>query len=200
MSAFLENIKFCVVGDGATGKTCMLISYTQNKFAGEHSPTVFDNYSCNVMVDSRVFQLNLWDTAGQEDYDRLRPLSYPHTDCFLMCFSLVAPQSFANIKSKWHPEIAHHCPGTPIILVGTKLDAREDETVVAALKSKGKNAISTEQGLALAKEIEAKAYVECSSLTQENLKEVFDNAIKATIEAKQKSKNDQATCSKCCIL
>lgn len=71
-----------------------------------------------MVVDGISVSLGLWDTAGQEDYDRLRPLSYPQTDVFLICFSVASPSSFENVTSKWYPEIKHHCPDAPMILVG----------------------------------------------------------------------------------
>jgi Ras family protein A len=59
-------------------------------------------------------ELALWDTAGQEDYDRLRPLSYPDTDVILMCFSIDSPDSLENIPEKWTPEVKHFCPNVPL--------------------------------------------------------------------------------------
>eukprot|EP00731_Ephydatia_muelleri_P016015 Em0009g439a len=153
----MQSIKCVVVGDG------------------------FDNYSANVMIDGRPINLGLWDTAGQEDYDRLRPLSYPLTDVFLICFSLVSPSSYENVKAKWYPEVSHHCPNTPIVLIGTKMDLRDDKETIQKLKEKRLTPITLPQGLQLQKEIGAVKFLECSAMTQKNVRTVFDEAIRASL-------------------
>jgi len=174
-------IKCVVVGDGTVGKTCMLISYTTDSFPGEYVPTVFDNYSAPMVCDGVPVSLGLWDTAGQEDYDRLRPLSYPQTDVFLICFSVVSPSSFENVTSKWCPEIKHHCADAPILLIGTKIDLREDKETLQILAENGQAPIKREQGQKLANKIRAVKYLECSALTQRGLKQVFDEAVRAVL-------------------
>ncbi|TFY74673.1 hypothetical protein EWM64_g9337 [Hericium alpestre] len=160
-------------------------------------PTVFDNYSANVMVDGKTISLGLWDTAGQEDYDRLRPLSYPQTDVFLICFSLVSPPSFENVKTKWYPEISHHAPSTSVVLVGTKLDLREDPGTIEKLRDRRMAPIQYPQGVSMAKEIGAVKYLECSALTQKGLKNVFDEAIRAVLNPPQREKKQKS--SKCIV-
>lgn len=83
MSKSLRPLKITIVGDGMVGKTCLLITYTQNEFPEEYIPTVFDNHACNITVDDNEYNLTLWDTAGQEDYERLRPLSYPNVSVYI---------------------------------------------------------------------------------------------------------------------
>ncbi|KAG7204170.1 hypothetical protein KM043_002008 [Ampulex compressa] len=134
------------------------------------------------MIGGDPYTLGLFDTAGQEDYDRLRPLSYPQTDVFLVCFSVVSPSSFENVKEKWVPEITHHCQRTPFLLVGTQIDLRDDVATIEKLAKNKQKPISGEQGEKLAKELKAVKYVECSALTQKGLKNVFDEAILAALE------------------
>jgi Ras-related C3 botulinum toxin substrate 1 len=101
------------------------ISYTTNAFPGEYISTVFDNYSVNVMYNEQAINLQLWDTAGQEDYKKLRPLSYPQTDIFIIAFSLIDPATLENDENAWIQEIKEYCPNSPYILVGLKSDLRD---------------------------------------------------------------------------
>ncbi|XP_040579917.1 cdc42 homolog [Lepeophtheirus salmonis] len=184
-----KTIKCVVVGDGAVGKTCMLISYATDKFPQEYVPTVFDNYMVNVMIGDDPYTLGLFDTAGQEDYDNLRHLCYPNTDIFLVCFSVIRPNSFANVRQKWSSEVKKYYKA-PILLVGTQVDLRNDEKTKEALSKCKQKPITEEQGRSLAKEIGAVRYSECSAITQNGLKDVFDEAIIAVLERPSSGKED----------
>jgi len=180
MSNQLE-VKCVVVGDGAVGKTCMLISYTEGRFPKEYVPTVFDNYEATIIVEGKEVKFSLWDTAGQEGYARIRTLSYPKTDIFLLCYSVVNPPSFVNVKDRWYTEIKHHCPNTPILLVGTKIDLRDDAATLEELQKQDKKPISQAEAEAMAKELGAINVLECSALTTQGLKNVFDTALTSVV-------------------
>ena len=176
----MQSIKLVAVGDHVTEKTDLITSYvTKSSDGREHIPTVFDNYSVDMTVHGKPIRLEIWDTASMEDYDHLRPLGYPQTRIFLVFFSLVSPQSLANVREKWVPEITHHCRNTPFLLVGTKLDLRNDPATIEKLKERRLAPITHEQGLQMQHEIGAVKYLECSALTGKGLEEVFYQAVSA---------------------
>ena len=120
----MQQVKLVVVGDGGVGKTSFLICETTRNFPCNYVPTVFDNYTANIMVRGFPFTVSLWNTAGQEDYDHLRPLSYPETDVFIVCFDVASRGSFQNVSEKWVPEVRHFVPEAVVLLLGTKTDLR----------------------------------------------------------------------------
>jgi len=177
------SIKLVAVGDGAVGKTSLFISHTTNRFPTEYVPTIFDAYAVSIMIGEDTYCLGFWDTVGQEEYDHLRPLSYPQTDVFLVCFSVGMPASFQNIKDKWFPEVHHHCPRVPCVLVATQIDLRSDQPTVEKLAGLGQFPITTQQGERMAREAGATKYVECSAKTHQGVKNVFDEALVAFAES-----------------
>ena len=141
----------------------------------------FDKFTVNLYVDSRPISLDLWDTSGLDDYDRLRPLAYTQTDVFLVCFSVDSPVSFELVADKWVPEIENHCPRAAKILVGTKLDLRDSEAIIEELKVENMAPITHQQGETMQKRIGAVAYMECSGLTRVGLRDVFDEAVRIVL-------------------
>uniref|UniRef100_A0A4X2LEF5 Ras homolog family member Q n=1 Tax=Vombatus ursinus TaxID=29139 RepID=A0A4X2LEF5_VOMUR len=158
---------------------------------GEWSPCLQD------LIGGKWHHLILW-----EDYDRLRPLSYPMTDVFLICFSVVNPASFQNVKEEWVPELKEYAPNVPFLLIGTQIDLRDDPKTLARLNDMKEKPICVEQGQKLAKEIGACCYVECSALTQKGLKTVFDEAIIAILTPKKHTvkKRIGSRCINCCLI
>ncbi|OCT64901.1 rho-related GTP-binding protein RhoJ [Xenopus laevis] len=192
-SSVKRMLKCVVVGDGAVGKTCLLMSYANDAFPEQYVPTVFDHYAVTVTVGGKQYLLGLYDTAGQEDYDQLRPLSYPNTDVFLICFSVVNPASYQNVQEEWVSELRACMPHIPYVLIGTQIDLRDDPITLARLLHMKEKPITQEQGMKLAKMIGAQCYLECSALTQKGLKNVFDEAIFTVFHPKKKKRR----CVKC---
>lgn len=176
-------IKVALVGDGTVGKTCLLMSYICQAFLEDYIPTMFDNFSAIEEVDGELVNVILWDTAGQEDYETIRTTTcFPNTHVFILCFSVVHPDSFHNIKQKWLEELRKSSPETPFILVGTKTDLRNDEETVKKLQEKGKEPITEKVGKKRAKEIRARLYLECSARDVKSVNEVMKQAIKLVMD------------------
>ncbi|XP_055996407.1 ras-like GTP-binding protein Rho1 [Ostrea edulis] len=180
--------KLVIVGDGSTGKTCLLMVFSRDQFPDVYIPTVFETYVADIEVDNKQVELALWDTAGQEDYDRLRTLSYPDTDVILMCYSVDNPDSLVNIREKWTPVVKHFCPNVPIVLVANKTDTRNDSEVLKELEVAKKGPVTVKEGQAIADQIRAFAFMECSAKRQEGVRKVFETATRAALQVRKKRK------------
>ncbi|CAG0903380.1 unnamed protein product, partial [Cyprideis torosa] len=189
----VRDVKIVTIGDATVGKTCMLITYSTNQFPDFYKVTVFDSYAVSVAIGDREFQLNLYDTAGQEEYKALSAISYNGAHIFLVCFSVfplrmpgqigclkfcfnvqmfpsywfqVSPVSIENVRANWVPQIQLQCPDVPFLLVGTQIDLRRDAETLEKLADRNQRPFTPEQGERFAEELGAAKYVECSSLTQ----------------------------------
>ncbi|KNC97035.1 GTP-binding protein rhoA [Spizellomyces punctatus DAOM BR117] len=192
--------KLVIVGDGAGGKTSLLIRYSKNHFPEEYVPTVFENYVADVVVDNRHVELALWDTAGQEDYDRLRPLSYSDSHVILICFAIDSPDSLDNVETKWITEVLHFCAGLPVVLVGCKKDLRNDARTRENLARVRQSPVTPEQGYAMAQKIGAYRYLECSAKTGEGVTQIFEHATRAALAVTGKKNNHKRKKEKCIFL
>ncbi|KAI2606586.1 Rho2 GTPase [Hypoxylon sp. NC1633] len=196
--------KLVIIGDGACGKTSLLSVFTLGYFPTHYTdasaltsqiPTVFENYVTDCRVDGKSVQLALWDTAGQEDYERLRPLAYSKAHVLLIGFSVESPDSLDNVKHKWIEEATERCPGVPIILVGLKKDLRDDPVAVEEMRKKSLKFVTERQGEQAAQEIGAKKYLECSSLSGEGVDDVFEAATRAALLTFEKGEGGG-----CCVI
>ena len=192
----MRSIKCVVCGDGEVGKTGLLITFTTSTFPSEYMPTVFDSFSRDLEVDGVQVTLNLWDTAGQEEYARLRTLSYPGTDVFILCFSLVSPSSLDNVRDAWMPELTHHGQQAPKLLVGCKLDLRHDKKFLETPVSGARPVpVTTQQGLRMAKAARADKYMEVSAMTdKEGVHRVFEEAVRLVIHPKNPKRGRYRDC------
>ncbi|KAI0791608.1 P-loop containing nucleoside triphosphate hydrolase protein [Irpex lacteus] len=196
--------KVVVCGDGACGKTSLLNVFTRGFFTQVYEPTVFENYVHDLYVDDTLVELSLWDTAGQEEFDRLRSLSYAETHVIMLCFSVDNPTSLENIEAKWLEEVLEYCPGVKVrlrtsvtsytrfshmpqlILVALKCDLRDDRIVQDRLARYNMHTVQYEEGLTVARRIRASRYLECSSKHNRGVNEVFYEAARVSLTTKAK--------------
>ncbi|PRP88220.1 hypothetical protein PROFUN_04043 [Planoprotostelium fungivorum] len=158
MSVSVRTVRLGAVGDGSVGKTSLFFAYTTDAFLTGYIPSTFDSSMRNIVVSDRAVMLQMWDTMGGEDFDR------------------------------WLPDLKRHCPHAKIILVGTKIDLREDRDMLLRLSQRGKKPITMEEGEDKAKEIGAELYIECSSMTQKGVNQLFEEAVKCVLSKEKRGK------------
>ncbi|KAF2453109.1 small GTPase superfamily [Lineolata rhizophorae] len=200
--------KLVLLGDGACGKTSLLNVFTRGYFPTVYEPTVFENYVHDVFIDGAHVELSLWDTAGQEEFDRLRALSYDDTHAIMLCFSVDKHESLENVETRWVAEIADNCPNVKLVLVALKCDLREqlhdddDDAAPAAAQNQRQrqhartSMIGYQEGLEVAKRIQALRYLECSAMKNRGVNEAFTEAARVALSVK----TDKDRSSKCIVM
>ncbi|KIV88328.1 hypothetical protein PV10_08021 [Exophiala mesophila] len=204
--------KLVLLGDGACGKTSLLNVFTRGFFPTVYEPTVFENYVHDIFVDNIHMELSLWDTAGQEEFDRLRSLSYDDTQAIMLCFSVDNRGSLENVGTKWIQEINEHCPGVKIVLCALKCDLREEaekedeeggepagqdqSQSFSQTQQPRQSMISYNEGLEVARKVGALRYLECSAMRNRGVNEAFTEAARVALAVKTASGSSQdAKCS-----
>ncbi|KAK1883987.1 Rho-related GTP-binding protein RhoF [Dissostichus eleginoides] len=165
-----QELKIVIVGDGGCGKTSLLMVYAKGDFPEKYAPSVFEKYVTTISLGAKEIKLNLYDTAGQDDYDRLR---------------------YENVLIKWHPEVKHFCRDTPVILIGCKTDLRKDKECSRKLKAMNQEPVTYTQGEETRQQMNAELYLECSAKHQENVEDIFREATKRTLAFNRKQKNNK---------
>ena len=199
-------MKILLIGDSGVGKSCLLVRFVEDKFNPSFITTIGIDFKIKTVdINGKKVKLQLWDTAGQEDYDRLRPLSYPDSNVVLICFSIDLPDSLENVQEKWIAEVLHFCQGVPIILVGCKVDLRNDPQTIEQLRQEGQQPVTSQEGQSVADQIGATGYYECSAKTGYGVREVFEAATRASLMGKSKTngkakKNTTEKKKKKCVL
>ncbi|KAF2651605.1 rho3 protein-like protein [Lophiostoma macrostomum CBS 122681] len=176
--------KLVLLGDGACGKTSLLNVFTRGYFPTVYEPTVFENYVHDIFIDGTHVELSLWDTAGQEEFDRLRSLSYDDTHAIMLCFSVDSPDSLENVETKWVGEIAENCPGVKLVLVALKCDLRKRDDADDDEPQPEKAMINYDEGLKVAEKIKALRYLECSAMRNRGVNEAFTEAARVALSVK----------------
>lgn len=195
-----QQVKIVIVGDGGCGKTSLLMVYAKGDFPEKYAPSVFEKYATTIIYGGKEIELMLYDTAGQDDYDRLRPLSYQDANVVLVCYDVMNHTSYENVIIKWYPEVHHFCRDVPKILIGCKTDLRKDKEITRKLRALQLEPITYIQGEETQKQMNATMYLECSAKQQENVEDIFKEATKLALEHIRKSRQLHRKRKKCTIL
>lgn len=177
----MNAIKCVLVGDAAVGKTALLVRFTSETFPEIYKPTVYENTGVDVFMDGIQISLGLWDTAGNDAFKNIRPLSFQQADVILMCYSVANHNSFINMRNKWIGEIRSHLPQAPVLVVATQTDQRE-------MGPHRLSCISAVDGKRLAQDIRAKGYLECSALSNRGVQQVFEYAVRTAVYQARRQK------------
>ena len=188
---FQDFLNIVTVGDSKTGKSSLLCALKDGKLTNQEIPEFFSTFTHKMKVDGRKLELGLWDTSGDPKYEGLRRLSYPKCDAFIVCYSVNSRKSFENVSKVWLPELEKHgSRSVPVIIVAMKKDMRPR----ASLNRNGSLGINSDrpvpkerfvtcdEGMQLANDVHAYAFIECSAFSEKGVNDVFEQAVRAVLK------------------
>jgi len=180
-----RKVKCVFLGDNSIGKTCLLLQlcYSSNTLSRKQVESFTSAYIANIDVNGKIYQLELWDTESKEDKDAARQRNYPETDVFCLCYSIADVESFRNVERRWYKEVKQFAPKAPMVLIGTKLDLRDEHKKRAKGDDGQRPAgmVAQKEAKKMARKIGALKYIECSALKQRGYIEVLNEAVRAVI-------------------
>ncbi|KAL6078370.1 Rho GTPase protein rac1 [Balamuthia mandrillaris] len=220
MSASAQAVKVVVVGSNGVGKTSLCCAYADGRVPSE-LPDVSLPKTLSKRVEGKDLSVALYDTNGTrtKDVNRVRPLQYENANVFLVCYSLASPASLQSVR-KWVSEVAAHCPGVPVVLVGCQSDRRtklengekeeaqkeeeedeeeEEEKAAEEVRADKVGAVSKEEGEAMAREVKACALVECSAVEKAGLNDVFGEAYRAIFHGNKSASSSKSSGERRCL-
>eukprot|EP00736_Rhodelphis_marinus_P000449 Rmarinus@m.3150 len=171
-----RTIKVVMLGDEGSGKTSLSTRFYESRFPAEYIPTVTSQTSTVVPFERETWKLDIWDTCCRSDHDKFRPLAYPGTNLFIICYSVGSRESFERVLTKWTRELVQQeqIPYVPLFLMGTKKDLRNPALWRKRRETPAVDIVSLKEGMDMAEEIGASGFFECSSLTNQGLEGFFD--------------------------
>lgn len=203
-----HTIVTTTVGDPWVGKSSLYLCKTMGAFP-DHHVSAEEAEDCEPVmftVDNNTqCQLDIFEVSGDlYDFNEIRYFNYMRSDIVLLVFSVVRPSSFENISLRWEPELRRYRrKSSPILLVGTQADLRDDPDVIQNLTMHGKSCVTTEEAQRLARRIKAVKYIECSAKNMTGIHEVFDEIVHLARSVHKKHGKDGCIISWClsqCIL
>ena len=157
--------KYIIIGDGGVGKSNLLLRYAHGQFNPEYQVTIGVEFGIkDVDIGNNTFRIQIWDTAGQENFKSITRSYFKNSICAIICYDITKKESFDNVTS-WIEDCKTQCyKSVHMVLVGNKTDLNE------------RRVVSTDEGKELADKLGISFY-ETSAKTGENVEKVFQDSL-----------------------